>query len=335
MTRILKQNLGDNMNTAVFYITDNGKKTALKISEKIECDVFDKESLKNIKFYFDNYDSLIFIMATGIVVRKIAEFLKSKKTDPAVIVCDDKGKFAISLLSGHIGGANEIAIKIAEILGGTPVITTSTDVNEKIAFDVFAKKNNLYIKNIENIKYVSGDIVNGKNVGLFSDVDIKGNIPKYIIENKKCESNVFITALKKDIDKRDVCLVPKKYILGIGCKKNTPFHDINNAVYDFLKNIDVKSIKAVTSIDLKKNEKGIIDFCNNENIDFITFTSKELEKVEGEFSKSDFVLKTTGVSNVCERSIKCFDENTVIIKNKTIYKGITLALGEIDFVCRF
>ncbi|MBO8434901.1 MAG: cobalt-precorrin 5A hydrolase [Tyzzerella sp.] len=323
------------MKTAIFYITENGKKLSNKISENIECTVFGKEDLKDIDIHFYKYDNIIFIMAMGIVVRKIAKLIKSKKTDPAVIVCDEKGSFAISLLSGHIGGANEFAKKIADITGGIPVITTATDVNNKIAFDVFAKENDLYIKNIENMKYVSGDIVDGKNVGLFSDIDIKGEIPSYVLNNTECESNVFITPLKKDIGKRDVLLIPKKYILGIGCKRDTPFLNIKNAVYDFLSDIDVMSLKAVVSIDLKKDEKGILEFCESVGKEFKTFKAEELLNVEGDFTTSDFVLKTTGVSNVCERSIKAYNSSATIIKHKTIYKGITLALGEIDASCTF
>ena len=328
MIKTLKQNLENNIKTAVFYITEQGKKTAFKISENINCDIFDKYELKNIDKYFYEYDNIVFIMATGIVVRKIANLIKSKKTDPAVVVCDEKGSFAISLLSGHIGGANEFAKKIANIIGATPVITTSTDVNDKIAFDVFAKENGLAIKNIENMKYVSGDIVNNSNVGLFSDVELKGKIPNYILKNIKCNSNVFITPYKKDISNRDVVLVPKKYIIGIGCKKNTPFENIREAVYNFLGNIDILAIKAFVSIDLKNNEKGIVDFCNLLDIDFITYSADELLSVKGNFTESEFVKKTTGVSNVCERSIKCYDKNAV-------YKGITLALGEIKTYCKF
>ena len=335
MIKTLKQNLEDSMKTAVFYITEQGKKTAFKISENINCDIFDKYELKNIDKYFYEYDNIVFVMATGIVVRKIANLIKSKKTDPAVVVCDEKGNFAISLLSGHIGGANEFAKKIADIIGATPVITTSTDVNDKIAFDVFAKENGLVIKNIENMKYISGDIVNNSNVGLFSDVELKGEIPSYILKNIKCNSNVFITPYKKDISNRDVVLVPKKYIIGIGCKKNTPFENIKEAVYDFLGNIDILAIKAFVSIDLKNNEKGIVDFCKFSDIDFITYSADELLSVKGNFTESEFVKKTTGVSNVCERSIKCYDKNADIIINKTVYKGITLALGEIKTYCKF
>ena len=324
-------------NIAIFYITNNARNIAYKIYNNIDCDIYDKDALKDIHKYFYDYKTLVFIMATGIVVRKISSLIKSKETDPAVIVCDELGNFVISLLSGHIGGANEMTKIISNIVNGIPVITTSTDLNNKIAFDVFAKKNNILIKNIENMKYISSDIINNKNIGLFSEIDILGKIPNYILKNKYCDSNVFITSKKNIFNlnkRRDVILIPQQYIIGIGCKKNTSFENIKFAVYNFLdkRDIDILSIKLFVSIDLKKNEKGLIDFCNSINKNLITYSSEELKNIEGNFSDSEFVLNVTGVSNVCERSIICYNKNTSIIVNKTVYSGITLALGKLDII---
>ena len=124
------------------------------------------ESMKEwTKRRFEDSDAIVFIGACGIAVRSIAPFVKSKKIDPAVVVVDEQGKFAISLLSGHIGGANELAEEVAEIVHGQPVVTTATDLNGKFAVDVFAKKNNCFISDMELAKEISAALLAGKEVG--------------------------------------------------------------------------------------------------------------------------------------------------------------------------
>ncbi|MDE6004987.1 MAG: cobalt-precorrin 5A hydrolase, partial [Oscillospiraceae bacterium] len=128
-------------------------------------------------------------MATGIVVRVIADLIKSKDTDPAVIVLDQQGKFVISLLSGHLGGANALTSTIAEVLGAIPVITTATDIENMIAFDNFAKNNNLIIENLKNLKYISSAMLEHEKITVFSDfalqefdnIIIKNNLPAQVI----------------------------------------------------------------------------------------------------------------------------------------------------------
>ena len=116
---------------------------------------------------FPDSDALIFIGATGIAVRSIAPYVASKKSDPAVLVVDECGKFVISLLSGHLGGANELALKTAEILEAIPVVTTATDLHHRFAVDVFAKKNHLYLTEREAAKQISAAVLDGKQVGLW------------------------------------------------------------------------------------------------------------------------------------------------------------------------
>ena len=137
------------------------------------------ESIKEwTKARFADCDAIIFIGACGIAVRSIAPFVKSKKVDPAVVVVDEQGKFAISLLSGHIGGANELAQEVAEIVHGQPVVTTATDLNNKFAVDVFAKKNGCFISDMNLAKEVSAALLAGKEVGFASDFPWLGEIPE-------------------------------------------------------------------------------------------------------------------------------------------------------------
>lgn len=130
---------------------------------------------------FPDSDALIFIGASGIAVRSIASYVVSKKSDPAVLVVDECGKFVISLLSGHLGGANELALKTAEILNAVPVVTTATDLHHRFAVDVFAKKNDCSIFNMKAAKEVSAALLAGKKVGFYSEFPVDGRLPEGLI----------------------------------------------------------------------------------------------------------------------------------------------------------
>lgn len=161
------------MNTAYFYLTDEGGKLAHKLAAAHPGDIYNKENFKeNLRAGFDRYDSLVCIMATGIVVRILAPLIVHKTSDPAVVVLDQKGKYAISLLSGHLGGANDLAREMAAISGGEAVITTATDVAGELSFDTFAKKYDMAIENIGQLKHISGALLSGKKVNVFTDKNV-------------------------------------------------------------------------------------------------------------------------------------------------------------------
>ena len=250
-------------------------------------------------------------------MRAIAPFLKSKLTDPAVIVIDEKAKFVIPILSGHIGGANELARKIAGIIHAQTVITTATDLNNIIAVDEWAVKNNCVIENPEMIKKISGTLLNNQSIG--------------IAVTEKLQETPFEATL---------FLRPKNLILGAGCKKNISPEEFENTVLKFLEGAGVSelSLYALASIDLKSNERAFLEFADKHRILFLTFTAKELMSIEREyFSKSEKVLEITGADNICERAaIFCGEKltnknkkNVVLLRSKFIFNGITLALARI------
>lgn len=161
------------MNTAYFYLTDEGGKLAHKLAAAHPGDIYNKENFKeNLRAGFGRYDSLVCIMATGIVVRILSPLIVHKTSDPAVVVLDQKGKYAISLLSGHLGGANDLAREMAVISGGEAVITTATDVAGELSFDTFAKKYDMAIENIGQLKHISGALLSGKKVNVFTDKNV-------------------------------------------------------------------------------------------------------------------------------------------------------------------
>lgn len=180
------------MNTAYFYLTKEGEKLAHKLATVHPGDIYNKENFKeNLRAGFGKYDSLVCIMATGIVVRILAPLIVHKTSDPAVVVLDQKGHYAISLLSGHLGGANDLAREMAAISGGEAVITTATDVAGELSFDTFAKKHDMAIENIGQLKHISGALLAGKKVNVFTNKNVEKLYPELVEEHKRGMIDIF------------------------------------------------------------------------------------------------------------------------------------------------
>ena len=283
---------------------------------------------------FRTRDVLIFIGAVQIAVRLIASFIGSKTTDPAVLV-----QYCIPILSGHIGGANEMAERIAEMAGALPVITTATDIRGKWAIDVFARKNHLYIEDMQKAKQISAKILEGKTVvaAIESGRDsIEGTVPEEvkIVPETYENPDIYIGIYERKLSSHVLRLIPQRITVGIGCRRGTSAEQIEQLVDKILKesHINKKSIGRIASIDLKKDEEGLLTFCNKYNIEPEFYPAEELKKVEGEFSVSTFVKKVTGVDNVCERAAlrACENGGTLIVK-KEAEDGMTLAIAKRDW----
>ncbi len=328
--------------TAIAF-TENGAKVVKQLTEIIDAKgyLFSKYAENGLE-PFDNLaelvdekfcksDALVFVGACGIAVRAVAPHIKDKATDPAVIVIDERAEHVIPVLSGHIGGANELAKKIAKITGASPVITTATDINDKFAVDVFAVKNKLHIADMEAAKLVSAELLRGRKIGLYSDFAAK-NTPD--IFSKDAEVGICIShdGEKKPFNKT-LNLIPKNVVLGVGCKKGKA--DIISFADELLTGCKIsrEAVCAVASIDLKKDEGAIISLCEWLDVPFLTYTASYLAELDGDFSASEFVKKTVGVDNVCERSVTAAGAEITV--RKTAQNGVTLALGtikrEIDF----
>jgi cobalt-precorrin 5A hydrolase len=343
------------MKTAVVSLTLRGAELAFKIGRQMKTDIYmkkqftekyvlnDKNALIHpvtdfstlIEKLFKNYDALVFVMACGIVVRSIAPYIKDKVSDPAVLVVDEKGQHVISLLSGHIGGANKLANDVAQMTGGVPVITTATDINDVIAFDMFATKNNCQIENLKDLKYISSELVNGGKVGFYTDCSVRGIWPGNVIEDQPPGNFKYGVALTNELNipykaEKLLALRPKNLVLGIGCRKGTPVQLIASAVEDFLRrnNKSLLSVKYLASIDLKKEETGIVEFCVRKGLEFRTFSAEAIKSIEDKFDLSLFVKKSVGVGSVSEACAVLGGDNARLICPKTIYKAITLALAE-------
>ena len=250
-------------------------------------------------------DALLFIGACGIAVRAIAPLIKDKTTDPAVVVMDEAGQHVIPLLSGHIGGANALAIQIAEKTGATPVVTTATDLRGVPAVDTWAVENDCAIQNPAAIKAVSAAALAGRTVGVaITERDIRPPFPVTLY------------------------LRPRTLALGVGCKKDTDPSIFEENALDFLRQCGVSllSVKALATIDIKREEPALTRFCEKYRLPLLTYSADVLRAVPGVFAHSDFVQKTVGVGNVCERAA-VLASGGVLLMGKTAREGITLALA--------
>lgn len=255
---------------------------------------------------FASYRGLVFISACGIAVRAVAPHLAGKGSDPAVVVLDERGRHVISLLSGHIGGANALAKSIARITGGEAVITTATDVAGVTAVDEWAVARNCAIENPVAVKTISAAALEGSEIGV-------------AVTEELLDAPWPVT----------LWLRPRSLVLGAGCKKNTSFEKLLCAFDSFTEEIGVSrlSISAIASIDLKGEEAGLIKLAESLGVPFVTFSSEELKAVPGHFSASGRVEAVTGVSNVCERAA-VLRSGGFLLRGKTVYEGITFALAK-------
>ena len=308
-----------------------------------------------VKRHFMKGNVLLYIGACGIAVRSIAPYIHHKDTDAAVIVMDECGRFVIPVLSGHIGGANEWAEKISLWVGGTPVLTTASDVQHLFAVDVFARKNNLFIRNLEQVKVFSSMLLETRKAAIIvDDAGAFTGTMSVSARNKPEELSILHTL--KDVTSKDVTsnipvcvlsayerpqcgvctvqLVPKNLVVGIGCKKGKPYAQLKAFVETVFEahNLSMHALSALASIDLKKEEDCLVSLARQLSVPFLTFSVSELNAVQASCSSSDFVRRVTGVDNVCERSVFAAQCSSVIVP-KTVCKGMTLCVGIKNMTC--
>lgn len=295
------------------------------------------------KRQFEEKNALIFIGAAGIAVRAIAPCVQDKLADSPVLVMDEKGQYVIPILSGHVGGANELAEEIAKKTGALPIITTATDLNGKFAVDLFAKKNHLTILNREGIAAVSSKILEGEKATIAIEDYGKAQIlpdtlsdilPKeleWVPYPPEKKTDIVISRAKEKVPEAVLQLKPKEYILGIGCRKGKSFSEIDGFITKQLDELQLtkEDIRAIASIDVKREEEGIVSWKDYYRVPFLTFSKETLQQVPGEFTGSSFVEQQVGVDNVCERAaLTACEGDGVLIRGKQAENGMTLAVAK-------
>jgi len=350
---------------AVWILTPNGTRLGNAIFKNLpNVDVFASQNLPgtnagSLRFQnlaeivaqkFNRYDGHIFIMSTGIVVRVVAPLLRHKTEDPAVVVVDDAGRHAISLLAGHLGGANDLTRRVAAIIGADPVITTATDVNRVPAVDVLARQQNLFIENPEAIKSVNMALLKGQTIHVhdpfnilkdsvaklkhLSCLQLKQNIKKngQAIENEII-AGVFIDDVRWNLPPQVLVLRPASLVAGIGCNRNTRAEEIKALLEEVLAvgNLAQTSLKCIASINLKADEAGLLALAEMLKLPLVFFDREQLNQVEAVENPSTLVEKHVGVKSVCEAAAILGSQNGTLIVPKHTTQNATAAIARIDF----
>lgn len=348
MTKILSMNT--ELDFAIWAITPGGlciakklmgnlKGAVLFLSENIG-DEPDAISFKRlapaVSEHFARYKGHIFIMSTGIVVRMMANLIEHKTKDPAVVVVNDTGEFAIPLLSGHIGGANELAKSIAAITNGIPVITTATDSNNLPAIDIIAKQKNLIIENPEAIKIINMAFIKNTQFVLNDPYNqIIDLIPEQFLDNsKKMNDNIpviEVSDLEKTNQKNTLYLRPQLLSVGVGCNRGTPISEIKNLMSEVFQEsgLSILSIQNIATIDIKKGESGILDLAVELGVPIQFYDSEALNRVDSIQNPSNYAKKYTGARSVCEAAAILAAESGKLIVTKKKTKNVTIAVARV------
>ena len=349
------------MRCAVFAATVRGAQSAMRLKNELSADTVDI-FLKNgrepeipakrfarlaiaVAEAFRQYDALIFFMATGIAVRMIAPHLKGKLTDPAVLVADEQGRHVISLLSGHVGGGNALTKRVAACLGAEPIITTATDVNALLAPDALAAELGLRPMPKPMIQVMNDALLDGQTLSYAVDekmarrdfferaLSAKG-IPFACMSASDAMAAKDLTVFLTDDDslrsERLLCLVPRRLIAGMGCRRDVSKDALKEALSEACARIgqELSAVSVVASASVKKDEAGLLALASELGVEARFFESEELQKKIEAYGleESPFVRRQIGVGNVCEAAALCCVRQGRIALAKTKWEKATVAL---------
>lgn len=274
---------------------------------------------------FPNREALIFVGAAGIAVRATAPHIRSKAEDPAVLCVEETGRWVIPILSGHLGGANALAQKVAGLTGGQAVITTATDVNGVFAVDLWAKRQRMAVLQPERIKKISSRLLSGETIAIDCPGTIRGEAPPLVSQGRPGDILVDYRMRQSDT----LQLVPRVLTLGIGCRRGISAETLE-AVFDRFcreRSILPQAVSNAASIAVKKDEEGLLGFCADHDWPIRFFDAQALAALKGAFTASVFVQETVGVDNVCERAA-VLASGGILIEKKYAHDGVSFALAE-------
>ncbi|MDU4960339.1 MAG: cobalt-precorrin 5A hydrolase [Sporomusaceae bacterium] len=349
------------MKLAVISVTGGGAALAERLQELLAADGLSVDLYRKqgrgsagqeydslpplISRLFSAYDGLVCIMAAGIVVRAIAPLVQDKRTDPAVVVIDEAARHVISLLSGHLGRANQLTLDLAARLGADPVITTATDVLGKTAPDVLAAAFDLAIEPFERLKPVNSLLAEGQSVDFVVDASLpQAKVYQDWLRQRRVEAVALADWTDRDCaavlitDKQlagaasPLYLRPKTLVAGIGCRRGTPAATILAALADACGSVgrSPQAVGTIASVSLKADEAGMLAAAESIKAKTEFYEPAVLERItaEQELTISQFVKEKIGVGSVCEAAAICGAGNPTLLLRKQRYPGITVALAE-------
>lgn len=305
--------------------------------ENIPYTIFKSLSIK-LSEVFNDYEGHIFIMSTGIVVRLTAHLLRHKTIDPAVVVLDEAGRHAISLLSGHIGGGNRLTQSVASLIDADPVITTATDINGVPAIDLLAGQRGLVIENPEAIKIVNMAFLTGRKIDLHDPLGLLVDaIPdSYLLTTGGSDEDVarvFIDDAVTDLPVQTLVLRPKSLVAGMGCNRGTSMEEMKSLLYQMLDEFRLSpaSLRGIASIDIKADEPGLLELAKDLELPVVFYDKEELNKVKNIKNPSAMVEKHTGAKSVCEAAAILSAKKGKLIVPKHSTRNVTVAIARIPF----
>ena len=341
----------DKPDLAILTLTPGGMIQARSLARQMTCDCYTSDKLVSEGFLgfdgsmaacverlFVEYRALLFICASGICVRMIAPLVSDKLSDPAVLVMDERGQHVISLLSGHVGKANELTLKIAELTGASPVITTATDVNQLLALDILIAQVGANVSEYrQQVKMVNQMLVSQQKVGLYLDnvhlEDTRGFLKITDLSSLPEDlSALVVFSHRTDIVVQCsipvVWVIPRNIVVGIGCRRGCEGELLYQNLCQHLESlkIDIRAILKIGSIELKQSEPGLIALKNRLNVPFTVFSAQELKEYESHFPQSDFVQQTVGVGSVSQPAAWIMSHGH-LLEPTLKQDGMTITLG--------
>lgn len=335
---------------AIYSLTAKGADLARKIAAFVSADSFVldryaanhdisfKSLTELIADKFSAYEAHVFVAASGIAVRMIAPHLKSKAADPAVVVVDQDGQFSISLVSGHLGGANELARLIGDKCGATPVITTATDCAGVPSIDLLARENGLILGDIGSIKHINAALLDGERVAVYDPdgfLDLSG-LDEYfyfvdaVTEIPGIRCGIAVDWRMNELPETVLALYPQCLKLGVGCRRGVPSDEILELIKSMLveNGIALESVSCMGTIDAKNNEVGLLEAAEILGLELRFFSAAELDEIKVA-KPSGMVMKHMGVGSVCEAAAMKMANATEILVPKTKSARVTTALAKV------
>jgi len=281
--------------------------------------------------HWQELDGFVCIMATGIVVRAIAPLLQSKENDPCVVVVDEKGRHAVSLLSGHLGGGNALARRVAAMLGGEAVITTASDTLGLVPLDLWARAQNLVCESKEGLTQASARLVNRGILKIFSEVAV-ASLPQGLVQVAGPELvDIVVSPCIADYGTALV-FRPRNLVVGVGCNRGVPVAELRQACKELFvtQGLSPLSIRNLASIDLKQDEVGLVAFAaeNGLRIDF--FSKDELNRVEN-VTVSEAALRNVGAIGVAEPAALLSAQSNDLLVGKRKWHNVTMAVARANY----
>lgn len=326
------------MNIGIIAITAGGRKLAGELADKLAGarrldPPAGQKIAETLAAAWHSCDALICIMAAGIVVRAIAPLLRDKLRDPCVVVMDERGRHAISLLGGHLGGGNALAHTVARLTGGEAVITTASDTKGLVALDLWAREQEL-VADRQTLTAAAAILVNRGRLRLYAEVGVESLPAGLVAVDDPARADAIVTGSSR-FAAPALLFRPRNLVVGVGCNRGTPAAEFEEALTELFADLKLsrQSIRSLASIDKKNDEPGLLQFAldNGWRIEF--FTGEEINGLSRlpQLDISQAALRAVGAIGVAEPSALLGARNSLLLSRKRKWKNVTLAVAEAPF----